>query len=252
MILKHTRNHQPLGLFCFQKRLPIIKWERKALGSQVSGIFTVLLLKTLIFKLASFLLLSVHKISALDLTRVSRGTSKTEAASRLQRLMRLWWLETWSLISLGQMFLTLPISYLELLKLPRSCLCFWLPCQKTHTSVPHHITDQCLVMRGGAERLHRKMAAKTVLPPIQREHREQSGFDQPLPWENMEYAGMYMNKELVSGVHHDYYLQTYLLNICSCLWAWQSLYGTTLPLKWAPESTLSTALAQMRKDKCLS
>lgn len=51
------------------------------------------------------------------------------------------------------MFLMVTISYLEELKLPRNCLCFWLPCQKTHTSVPHRIKDQCLVVRGGAERL---------------------------------------------------------------------------------------------------
>lgn len=131
-----------------------------------------MLLMTLIFKLEQFLLLSVHKILALDLTRVSSGISKAEAAWRLQKFMRLWWLETWSLISLSLMVLMLTISYLEQLNLPRNCLSFWPPCQKTHTSVPHHIKDQCLVIRGVAERLHRKMAAKTGLPPIQREHRE--------------------------------------------------------------------------------
>lgn len=51
--------------------------------------------------------------------------------------------------ALSLMFLMLTISYIEQLKLPRNCLCFWLPCQKTHASVPRHITEQCLVMGGG-------------------------------------------------------------------------------------------------------
>lgn len=73
---------------------------------------------------------------------------------------------------------------LRTIKVDEELLSFWLPCQKTHTSVPHHTIDQGLVMRGGAERFHRKMAAKTGLPQIQREHREQSDFDR-LSRENM-------------------------------------------------------------------
>jgi len=71
-------------------------------------------------------------------------------------------------------------------------------------------------------------------------HGEQSGFDQPLLRENMEYyarstAGMYVYKELVSGVHHNYYLQIYLPRICSCLRAWcHNIIGYYLTAKMSP------------------
>lgn len=172
--------------------------------------------------------------------------------------MRLWWLETWSLISLGLMFLMLTISYLEQLKLPRNCLCFWLSCQKTRTSVPHHIADQWLVMRGGAERLHRKMAAKTGLPPIQREHREQSGFDQRLSWENMEGdRSIKLTVLLGCTCTKNWFLEYMMTVTCrSTYWAsvhasglGKALYGTTLPAKWALEPTKNTALEQMMKER---
>lgn len=68
---------------------------------------------------------------------------KTAEAGEDDRL-----LGSWNLTLPCLLFLMLTISYLELLKLSENCLFFWLSCQRTPTSFPHHITDWCLVISG--------------------------------------------------------------------------------------------------------
>lgn len=73
------------------------------------------------------------------------------------------------------------------------------------------------------------MAAKTGLPPIQREHREQSGFDQPLSWENMEGDRNIKCIVLLGCTCTKNWFLEYITTIpcrssyCSCLWAWWSI-----------------------------
>lgn len=108
---------------------------------------------------------------------------KTAEAGEDERL-----LEAWNLTLPGLLFLMLTISYLELLKLPRNCLCFWLPCQKTYTSFP--ITSQSNAwswgegLRGSTEKWQSKLDCHQQR--TFKKHGGQSDFDQPLLWENLE------------------------------------------------------------------
>lgn len=141
------------------------------------------------------------------------------------------------------------ISYLEQLRLPRNC--FWLPCQKTDISVPHHITHQHLVMKGRAESLHRKMAAKIGLPPGQRAQRAVWFWSTSFMRKHETNRNIKCTVLLGCTYTKNWFLEYFWSTWSSEYWA-STLYGTILPLKWAPVSIQSTALEQMRKDKHLS